>query len=118
VGAPLLARAAPIYAMAGGVMLGGVLQLAVQVPVLRRLGLLPRIGVTWGAVRTAWQTTGAPHPDADGAGAAGGGVAQLSLMINTQIASYLAPGSVTWLFYADRLMEFPTALLGWRWAWC
>lgn len=33
-------------------------------------------------------------------------------MINTQIASYLAPGSVTWLFYADRLMEFPTALLG------
>jgi putative peptidoglycan lipid II flippase len=35
--------------MAGGVMLGGVLQLAVQVPALRRLGLLPRIGVTWGA---------------------------------------------------------------------
>jgi len=33
-------------------------------------------------------------------------------MINTQIASYLTPGSVTWLFYADRLMEFPTALLG------
>jgi putative peptidoglycan lipid II flippase len=42
----------------------------------------------------------------------GVGVAQISLMINTQIASYLAPGSVTWLFYADRLMEFPTALLG------
>jgi putative peptidoglycan lipid II flippase len=33
-------------------------------------------------------------------------------MINTQIASHLTPGSVTWLFYADRLMEFPTALLG------
>ncbi|MDN5506352.1 MAG: polysaccharide biosynthesis C-terminal domain-containing protein, partial [Comamonas sp.] len=42
----------------------------------------------------------------------GVGVAQVSLMINTQIASYMAPGSVTWLFYADRLMEFPTALLG------
>ncbi len=42
----------------------------------------------------------------------GVGVAQISLMINTQIASYLTPGSVTWLFYADRLMEFPTALLG------
>jgi len=42
----------------------------------------------------------------------GVGVAQISLLINTQIASYLAPGSVTWLFYADRLMEFPTALLG------
>lgn len=40
------------------------------------------------------------------------GVAQISLMINTQIASWLQAGSVTWLFYADRLMEFPTALLG------
>jgi hypothetical protein len=39
-------------------------------------------------------------------------VAQISLIINTQIASHLTPGSVTWLGYADRLMEFPTALLG------
>jgi putative peptidoglycan lipid II flippase len=39
-------------------------------------------------------------------------VAQLSLLINTQIASHLGPGSVSWLSYADRLMEFPTALLG------
>jgi putative peptidoglycan lipid II flippase len=39
-------------------------------------------------------------------------VAQISLLINTQIASHLAPGSVSWLTYADRLMEFPTALLG------
>jgi len=42
----------------------------------------------------------------------GVGVAQVSLMINTQIASWLATGSVSWLGYADRLMEFPTALLG------
>ncbi|MDD2713470.1 MAG: murein biosynthesis integral membrane protein MurJ [Simplicispira sp.] len=114
-GAPLLAARGiePIYAMAGGVMLGGVLQLAVQVPTLLRLGLLPRIGVSLAALRTAW---------ADGdvrrilrlmaPALLGVGVAQISLMINTQIASYLAPGSVTWLFYADRLMEFPTALLG------
>ena len=39
-------------------------------------------------------------------------VAQLSLLINTQIASHLGPGSVSWLTYADRLMEFPTGLLG------
>lgn len=114
-GAPLLkARGIePIYAMAGGVMAGGILQLAVQVPALYRLGLLPRIGLTWGALRTAWQ-------DADvrrimrlmAPALLGVGVAQISLMINTQIASYMAPGSVTWLFYADRLMEFPTALLG------
>jgi putative peptidoglycan lipid II flippase len=39
-------------------------------------------------------------------------VAQISLLINTQIASHLAVGAVSWLTYADRLMEFPTALLG------
>src|SRR3546814_13626631 len=38
-------------------------------------------------------------------------VAQISLLINTNIATWLAPGSVTWLSFADRLMEFPTALL-------
>jgi putative peptidoglycan lipid II flippase len=39
-------------------------------------------------------------------------VAQLSLIINTNIASRLGPGAVSWINYADRLMEFPTALLG------
>ena len=114
-GAPLLAARGiePIYAMAGGVMAGGVLQLAVQVPALHRLGLLPRIGLTWGALRTAWQDASVRRILGLMAPALlGVGVAQISLMINTQIASYLAPGSVTWLFYADRLMEFPTALLG------
>ena len=42
----------------------------------------------------------------------GVGVAQLSILINTNIASHLGKGAVTWLNYADRLMEFPTALLG------
>lgn len=114
-GAPQLAARGiePIYAMAGGVMLGGVLQLAVQLPVLFRLGLLPRIGLTWGAVRAAYGDEGVRRILKLMAPALlGVGVAQVSLMINTQIASYLAPGSVTWLFYADRLMEFPTALLG------
>jgi putative peptidoglycan lipid II flippase len=46
------------------------------------------------------------------AGLLGVSVAQISLLINTQIASHLAPGSVSWLTYADRLMEFPTAMLG------
>jgi putative peptidoglycan lipid II flippase len=39
-------------------------------------------------------------------------VAQISLLINTNIATWLTPGSVTWLSFADRLMEFPTALIG------
>lgn len=103
----------PIYAMAAGVMLGGVLQLAVQVPVLARLGLLPRIGLNWGLVCAAWTDPATKNiaklmvPALFGVS-----VAQISLLINTQIASHLVPGSVSWLTYADRLMEFPTALLG------
>jgi hypothetical protein len=59
-GAPWLAGHGiePIYAMAGGVMLGGVLQLGVQIPVLKRLGLLPRIGLAWAEIRTAWADPG------------------------------------------------------------
>lgn len=103
----------PIYAMAVGVMGGGVLQLAVQVPVLYRLGLLPRIGLAFGAVREAWRDPGMRGVLRTMAPALlGVGVAQISLLINTQIASWLRAGSVSWLSYADRLMEFPTAMLG------
>ncbi len=103
----------PIYALAGGVLLGGMLQLGVQLPALRRLGLLPRIGVSVSTLRSAWQ-----HPGTQRIltlmlpALLGVSVAQISLLINTQIASHLATGSVSWLTYADRLMEFPTALLG------
>lgn len=114
-GAPWLAKRGvePIFAMVGGVLAGGFLQLAFQFPALRRLHLLPRVAGGWNALRAAWRDPGVRRILALMAPAVlGVGVAQLSLMINTQIASYLAPGSVTWLFYADRLMEFPTALLG------
>ena len=59
-GAPYLGRQGiePIYAMAGGVMLGGLLQLAAQVPVLWRMGLLPRIGLSWRAVQSAYAQDG------------------------------------------------------------
>ncbi len=102
-----------IYALPVGVMLGGFLQLAVQIPALARLGLLPRLGLRPSAVQKAWT-----HPATlnilrlMGPALLGVGVAQISLLINTQIASHLAPGSVSWLTYADRLMEFPTAILG------
>jgi putative peptidoglycan lipid II flippase len=103
----------PIYAMAGGVMLGGVMQLVVQIPALMRLGLMPRIGLGWRRIREAWAEPGTREVASMMAPALlGVGVAQFSLMINTQIASWLGPGSVTWLDYAGRLMEFPTALLG------
>jgi putative peptidoglycan lipid II flippase len=103
----------PIYAMAAGVMLGGVLQLGIQIPTLARLGLLPRIGVSVARIREAWRDPGVRRVLAlMGPALLGVSVAQISLLINTQIASHLPTGSVTWLFYADRLMEFPTALLG------
>jgi putative peptidoglycan lipid II flippase len=103
----------PIYSQCIGVMLGGVLQLAIQVPALRRIGMWPRIGATAASLRAAWRDPstrkilGLMLPALLGVS-----VAQISLLINTQIASYLPAGSVSWLNNADRLMEFPTALLG------
>ncbi len=103
----------PIYSLAAGVMAGGVLQLAIQIPALRQLGLLPHISVSPKQIRAAWQDAGTRKILAMmGPALLGVGVAQLSLIINTQIASHLTPGSVSWISYADRLMEFPIALLG------
>ena len=103
----------PIYAQVVGVMLGGVLQLGVQIPALKRLGLLPNIGASWAVVRAAWADAATRNVAKLMVPALlGVGVAQISLFINTQIASRLAPGSVSWLSGADRLMEFPTAMLG------
>jgi putative peptidoglycan lipid II flippase len=93
-------------------MLGGVLQLALQVPALRRIGMLPRIGVASPPARFDGTTRPPARSCADAARLLGVSVAQISLLINTQIASHLAAGSVSWLNNADRLMEFPTAMLG------
>ena len=103
----------PIYALTAGVMLGGLLQLGAQTWGLHRLGMLPRIRLGWSAWREAWVEPGTQRIARLMAPALlGVSVAQVSLLINTQIASHLATGSVSWLSYADRLMEFPTALLG------
>ena len=100
----------PIYALAAGVMLGGIMQLAVQWLALARLGVLPRYSLR---IRQAWQDPVVHRIMRQMLPAIiGVSVAQVSLLINTNIATWLAPGSVTWLSFADRLMEFPTALLG------
>jgi len=100
----------PIYALAMAVVAGGVLQLIVQIPGLARVQMVPRIGINPlralahpGVKRVLIKMVPATFAVS---------VSQLSLIINTNIASRLAPGSVSWLAYADRLMEFPTALLG------
>ena len=103
----------PIYALGAGVMVGGALQLAVQVPALLRIGMLPRISFNWSAAQEAWADPATKNIAKLMVPALlGVSVAQISLLINTQIASHLTPGSVSWLTYADRLMEFPTAMLG------
>jgi putative peptidoglycan lipid II flippase len=115
VGAPLFRRYGiePIYAQCVGVLVGGVLQLALQIPALRALNLMPRLGASFKALRTAWtDPTTRKVMKLMLPALLGVSVAQISLLINTQIASHLATGSVTWVVNADRLMEFPTAMLG------
>ena len=103
----------PIYAQAVGVMVGGVLQLAIQVPALKRLGALPRIGLLPGRIRAAWAHPGVGRVLRQmGPALLGVSVAQISVVINTQIASHQGVGAVSSLDWASRLMEFPTALLG------
>jgi putative peptidoglycan lipid II flippase len=100
----------PIYALAIGVIVGGVLQLAIQWAALARLGLTPRYSLR---IRAAWGDPVVRRILKQMLPAiVGVSVGQISLLINTNIATWLPPGSVTWLSYADRLMEFPTALLG------
>jgi putative peptidoglycan lipid II flippase len=98
--------AEPIKVLAWAVFIGGFLQLMFQIPFLRQIGLLPR----WEFVKHdegVWRILKLMGPAVLGVS-----VAQISLIINTVFASFLATGSVSWLYYADRLMEFPTGVLG------
>jgi putative peptidoglycan lipid II flippase len=96
----------PVMVLAWAVVAGGVLQLALQVPYLARLGMLPRprLALADPGVRRILVLMGPA--------VVGVSVGQISLLLNTIFASFLQTGSVSWLYYADRLMEFPTGLLG------
>jgi len=102
--APLMDR--PIVALAWGVLIAGIAQLAFQVPFLSRLGLLPRprFNPRDPGVRRTVRLMG---PALFGAS-----VGQLNLLLGTVLASFLASGSISWLYYSDRLMEFPLGILG------
>lgn len=100
----------PVYALALAVLVGGVLQLAFQLPALYKIGMVPRLRFNF---RPASQDPGVRRVMRQMVPATFAvSVAQLSLIINTNIASHLQDGSVSWLSYADRLMELPTGLLG------
>ncbi|AXF15340.1 murein biosynthesis integral membrane protein MurJ [Paraburkholderia caledonica] len=100
----------PVYALAWAVIVGGLLQFLVQLPGLKKIDMVPRIGLNpvralahRGVKRVLSKMVPAMFAVS---------VAQISLIINTNIASRIGPGAVSWINYADRLMEFPTALLG------
>ncbi|WP_370613758.1 murein biosynthesis integral membrane protein MurJ [Citrobacter portucalensis] len=96
----------PVLALAWAVTVGGVLQLVYQLPHLKKIGMLvlPRVNFRdAGAMRVVKQM---------GPAILGVSVSQISLIINTIFASFLASGSVSWMYYADRLMEFPSGVLG------
>jgi putative peptidoglycan lipid II flippase len=96
----------PVLALAWGVVLGGILQLIMQFQGLIRLGMVPKFTLDFSdpGVRRILTLMGPAT--------LGVSVAQISLLINTIFASFLATGSVSWLYYADRLMEFPTGMMG------
>lgn len=96
----------PIMAMAWAVLVGGVLQIAYQLPHLKKIGMLvlPRISFRNSGV---WRVMKLMGPAILGVS-----VSQISLIINTIFASFLVSGSVSWMYYADRLMELPSGVLG------
>jgi putative peptidoglycan lipid II flippase len=96
----------PVLALAWGVAIGGVAQLVLQVRPLARIGMLPKPSLAWrdeGVRRVLL---------AMGPATLGVSAAQISALVNTQLAAWLGDGRISWITYADRLMEFPSALLG------
>src|ERR1700690_2153311 len=91
----------PGLVLAIAVFVSGVIQVAFQVPFVMRLKLL-------GWPRWRWNHEGVRRvARLMGPGILGSSMAQVSLLLDTQIASFLVTGSVTWMYFADRLMEFP-----------
>lgn len=95
-----------VFALAWAVLLGGALQLGVQLPFLWRLGLLqcPRVNFHHPGVRRIMRLM---LPTLFGSS-----VGQLSILLNTALASMMITGSISWLYYSDRMVELPVALIG------
>ncbi len=102
--APHMAQ--PIMAMAWGVFIAGAVQLGFQFPALKRLGFLrwPRWGFRHPGVRKIMKLM---LP-----GVIGSSAMQINLLFDIFIASFLAAGSISWLYYSDRLIEFPLGVFG------
>lgn len=96
----------PAYALAWGVFLGGLIQFLFQIPFLFKANVL--VKPCW-----SWHSQGVTKirklivPALFGVS-----VTQINLLLDTLIASFLITGSISWLYYADRLLEFPLGLFG------
>ena len=95
----------PIMALAWGVLIGGILQLAFQIPFLRKIKKLPKL--QFGHHKAIDTLKKRMLPALFGVS-----VSQINLLVDTMIASTLIAGSVSWLYYSDRLLELPLALIG------
>ncbi|HRD65375.1 MAG TPA: murein biosynthesis integral membrane protein MurJ [Candidatus Competibacter sp.] len=102
--APRMER--PVVGLAWGVFIAGIVQLGFQIPFLREVKLLPRPRWAW-ASQGVQQVLRLMLPAIFGSS-----VAQVNLLIDTLLASFLVSGSVSWLYYSDRLVEFPLGIFG------
>ncbi len=96
----------PVMALAWGVLIAGVAQLAFQIPALYNIGMLPRFKVAFadeGVKRIFTLMLPAMF---------GVSVSQINLLLDTILASFLPSGSVSWLYTAERLTELPLGLIG------
>lgn len=99
----------PIMALAIGVLIGGIVQLLFQIPFLKKINCLPKLSL---------KKSKKPHPailtlkNRMLPAMFGVSVGQINLLIDTIIASFLITGSISWLYYSDRLLELPLALVG------
>lgn len=95
----------PVIALAWGVLIAGVVQFSFQLPFLKQINLMPRPKVAFrdrGVIKVMKLMVPALF---------GVSVSQLNLLLDTLIASFLVSGSISWLYYSDRLMEFPVGIL-------
>ncbi len=102
--APMMAE--PVIALAWGVFIAGVVQLLFQMPALMRLGLVPRLRFDFNDAGVK-RMMGFMLPAILGVSAT-----QINLLLDTLMASFLSAGSVSWLYYSDRLVEFPLGIFG------
>lgn len=96
----------PIMALGWAVLAGGLAQLLWQLPHLKKIGMLVLPRLSFGDLGV-WRVLKQMGPAIFGVS-----VSQISLIINTIFASFLVAGSVSWMYYADRLMELPSGVLG------